>query len=206
MATIIRIQVLLMHPNTSPTPPGHWGNSSSQIKIIDRLLTLEELNELHRYARCNDDWSAVLTQSSWIDRVHRNFTENNAADISNKLYSTSKQIVETEFNVLVDSSGIQLNRWRAGEKQAPHADKQELDGGPNCCPGYDVSSIFYLNDDYEGGEIFFPNQSLTIKPTSNKLISFPGDIDFMHGVNKIMSGIRYTMTIFWTVLELKDTQ
>ena len=58
--------------------------------------------------------------------------------------------------------------------------------------------VYYLNDDYEGGEIYFPNQNIKLKPKPNTLVFFPGTLEYLHGVNPITNGIRYTLTSFWT--------
>lgn len=186
------------------TPSGYWGNSVDNIHIFEDLLPTDNLAELLRYAKCNDDWSAVYGHHQWSDRVHRDFTESIAKQIYENLYIKTKNILQTAFDVSVDSAGFQLNRWRVGDGQSPHADKQELDGSTNCCPTYDLSSVFYLNDDFEGGEIFFPIQSFIAKPVRNMLIMFPGDINFIHGVNTVTKRIRYTVSTFWTVKEIRS--
>ena len=186
------------------TPSVHWVNSVGNIHIFEDLLLTDELAELFRYAKCNDDWSAVYGHHQWSDRVHRDFTESTAKHICDNLYVKTKNLLETMFDVLVDSAGVQMNRWRVGDEQSPHADKQELDGSTNCCPTYDLSSVFYVNDDFEGGEIFFPIQSFTAKPAKNMVIMFPGDINYIHGVNTVTSGIRYTVSMFWTVKGIRS--
>jgi hypothetical protein len=186
------------------TPSGYWGDSVDNIHIFENLLPTDELAELLRYAKCNDDWSAVYGHHQWSDRVHRDFTEPIAKNIYENLYIKTKNILQTTFDILADSTGAQLNRWQVGDEQAPHADKQELDGSKNCCPTYDLSSVFYLNNDFKGGEIFFPIQSFTAKPVRNMLIIFPGDINFIHGVNTVTDGIRYTVSTFWTVTGIRS--
>lgn len=186
-----------------PTPPGYWGSGSEHIVIFENVLSPSELSELHRYANCNDDWSAVSGQYHWMDRVHRTITESSAKSIIKSLHDSMRSITQNHFGVFVQANGIQLNRWRVGDSQNPHADKQELDGGPNCCPMYDLSSIFYINDDYGGGEVFFPKQNLSISPPANTVLSFPGDINYLHGVNEVTFGVRYTVSVFWTVTKIK---
>jgi hypothetical protein len=61
--------------------------------------------------------------------------------------------------------------------------------------------LFYINDDYEGGELYFPNQGIQFKPKRGSAYFFPGDMNYVHGVTKIKSGIRYTCPFFWEILE-----
>lgn len=60
-----------------------------------------------------------------------------------------------------------------------------------------MSALIYLNDDYEGGEIVFPKQNLTIKPKSGMLIAFPGNPMYPHSVNPCYGNLRYTISL-WT--------
>mgnify|MGYP000379967471 FL=1 len=59
------------------------------------------------------------------------------------------------------------------------------------------SSVFYLNDDYDGGELFFPEFDLTIKPKLGDLITFPTNSMYMHAVKEVKSGTRYTIALSW---------
>ena len=60
-------------------------------------------------------------------------------------------------------------------------------------------SLFYLNDDYEGGELYFPLQDVKFKPKKGAAYFFPGDKNYIHGVTEIKSGIRYTCPFFWEI-------
>ena len=51
--------------------------------------------------------------------------------------------------------------------------------------------LFYLNDDYEGGEISYPEYNVDHKPTRGDLVIHTTEV--IHGVKKIKSGMRYRM-------------
>jgi hypothetical protein len=90
--------------------------------------------------------------------------------------------------------------------QWPHADK-ELHEGPDAgqpgnFPWYDLGTIFYLNEDYEGGRLHFPKQDVAIKPKKKAAYFFPGDLNYIHGVDVITEGVRYTSPWFWTISKL----
>ncbi len=111
--------------------------------------------------------------------------------------------VDKFFNVDVQATGPAIVRWPIGTRQEPHADKELHEGPdagmPNAFPWYDIASIFYFNDDYEGGEIYFPIQGLEYKPKAGSAYFFPGDMNYVHGVRPIISGNRFTSPFFWTV-------
>lgn len=56
------------------------------------------------------------------------------------------------------------------------------------------SALAYLNDDYEGGELYFPDLDFGIKPKKGMLITFPGNLHYVHGVAPITKGTRYTLS------------
>jgi hypothetical protein len=60
-----------------------------------------------------------------------------------------------------------------------------------------VSMSFYLNDDYEGGEIEFSRFNLKIKPKANQAIFFPSNYVYNHTVHPVTSGTRYAVVGWW---------
>lgn len=61
-----------------------------------------------------------------------------------------------------------------------------------------VSTVIYLNDDYTGGELSFPEieNGYFYTPEKYELVYFP--TAYLHGVNLIKSGKRYIITIGYT--------
>ena len=205
----------------SITPSGYFGNSPDNIVELEDMVTLEEQEYLLNFAKNNQSWD--ITESQWNENGniiydHRVW-ENRVATRDTLLSSDPKvvkilhkviermtpKIVE-KFNVQVDPTDAAIVRWPIGAMQFPHADK-ELHEGPdagtqNEFPWYDLGTVFYLNDDYEGGELFFPLQNIKFKPKARAAYFFPGDKNYIHGVTKITEGCRYTAPFFWTVTEL----
>lgn len=93
---------------------------------------------------------------------------------------------------------VNLTRWRPGEFQAPHADRENMDGSPHPFPWRDYGCVLYLNDDFEGGEVYFPLHDLQPKITPGMLAFFPGDLEHLHGVKPVRDGVRYTLSCFLT--------
>jgi hypothetical protein len=56
-----------------------------------------------------------------------------------------------------------------------------------------VSLVGYVNDDYDGGEIYFRNQSLKIKPTAGDLFIFPSNYMYPHQAMPVISGTKYSI-------------
>jgi len=61
-----------------------------------------------------------------------------------------------------------------------------------------MSFIIALNDDYEGGELCFPVQSVTIKLKKGQAVAFPPYWTHPHYTNELIGNtFRYTLN-FWT--------
>lgn len=81
------------------------------------------------------------------------------------------------------------SHWQAGTKGDLHIDAQ----GPE--PFIEWSTIMYLNDpsEYEGGEIYFPNQEFSYKPKKYSAVFFPSaGTEYVHGITEVKSGHRHT--------------
>jgi hypothetical protein len=86
----------------------------------------------------------------------------------------------------------QLLKYGVGEEYRKH-----YDGSTHI--GRAVSAIVYLNSDYVGGEIEFPNFGVKIKPEPGMLILFPSNYAYAHTAHPVTSGTKYAL-VTW----LKD--
>lgn len=62
----------------------------------------------------------------------------------------------------------------------------------------DIATLIYINNDYLGGEIYFPEYDISYKPEPGDLLTFPDNPDYVHGVKSISEGIRYTTPRWFT--------
>jgi hypothetical protein len=61
-----------------------------------------------------------------------------------------------------------------------------------------MSTIYYINDNYEGGEIVFPRFGITYKPAANDFIVFPSTYVYNHSVLPVIEGTRYAVVSWLT--------
>jgi leucine proline-enriched proteoglycan (leprecan) len=80
----------------------------------------------------------------------------------------------------------------------PHADNANPDGTPNKMAHRDLSGIIYLNDDYEGGELYFTALDIAVKPRRGMLIGITAGFHHEHAVLRVEKGTRLTMPFFLT--------
>jgi 2OG-Fe(II) oxygenase superfamily len=64
-----------------------------------------------------------------------------------------------------------------------------------------VSLVGYPNDDYEGGELFFPKININVKPEAGDLFIFPSTYLFSHVAKPVKSGTKYSLV---TMLDYND--
>lgn len=74
-----------------------------------------------------------------------------------------------------------------------HAD----DGGGPASHHRMVTVMIYLNSAFSGGEIIFPQHGIKHRPTAGDVLIFPGNSEFLHGVEPIASGERYALMQSW---------
>lgn len=56
-----------------------------------------------------------------------------------------------------------------------------------------LSFVLFVNDDYEGGELYFPRQDILVKPEKGMALFFPSGVTHPHGVRPVLKGTRYTI-------------
>jgi hypothetical protein len=98
---------------------------------------------------------------------------------------------ETRFNIRMDyMEEINYIKYGIGQHFKQHGD----DGFSYSST---VSTVAYLNDDYEGGELAFNNLGFKIKPKIGDIILFPSNFIFMHEALPVKSGVKYSaVTMF----------
>jgi hypothetical protein len=103
------------------------------------------------------------------------------------LYQKHKNL-DGEVNIATDAA---IKKYNVGTEMGPHADQN--DGNTQLR----FSIVAYLNDDYEGGELEFPNHNISLKPKAGSIVIFPSSEPYLHKSNKLISGTKYMCPGFW---------
>jgi hypothetical protein len=165
-----------------------------------------------------EDWFIEYTQNLkrfCLEKFGRDDVDNLVAEgkfevthgWQDKNYNLENEVVThsiierlSHFVKLVDpsleASGLKtLQRMQEGIQLKAHTD-QDTD------PSIRYATIIYINDNYNGGELFFTNKDIEIKPKAGSLIVFPGTNEFNHGVRHVQAGpIRYVLVGFIKVVD-----
>jgi hypothetical protein len=197
-------------------PPGYFGTGPENIKIIKNFIDQDDVKQIYKFAKTINEWLAdgaediynedgVCTYSAWYWK-DRQCSSEILQRISPEIYDLVDFYIDKMgalagefFNCKLEKRPPCIIRWFAGIEQQPHADKQLLDGSPNPFKEYDVNSLFYYNDDFEGGELYYPDFDIVVKPEPGLAVIHPGDIHYLHGVKMITAGERFTTPAFYTV-------
>jgi hypothetical protein len=166
------------------------------------------------------DWYSIGTMMN-IPMPHKNFSvveeypdiphaikQKEFIDhISNCFYTFTEDYIK-EYNITLPKwahSGISICRYDETKNTdyfalEYHTDTHEFDKES---PGlkFAITCTMYLNNDYEGGEISFLNESesevVTWKPKAGDIIIFPSGLPYFHGVHPIFKGKRYIIRLWW---------
>lgn len=89
-------------------------------------------------------------------------------------------------------STFEIKEYKTGADMGPHFDAYPGENNETI-----LSAVLYMNDNYEGGELSFPEHNITIKPEAGCLIFFPSTPDYVHQSKIITSGKKYCIPLFF---------
>lgn len=112
------------------------------------------------------------------------------------------------YNVTIKDSELpQILVYHGGGHYRPHIDAEALFNDGSGVLSWkknvarDISIVVYLNGDFEGGEIVFPKQAISVKPREGLMLAFPSNHHFLHGVNPVTKGVRYAIVDWFSLGE-----
>lgn len=159
-------------------------------EISDFLLD-EEVSSFLSYIQSSpdEDWYADMATGHWAGRSLLLRNANNS-----QIETVTDEVQDRLFNSFTDYSRIhQLNsilRALPGQSMGPHRDDVEPEDKINM---YGV--VIYINDDYEGGEIYYPEVGMAHKPKAKSMVVHRAST--VHGVNPVVGdNVRYIITSF----------
>lgn len=191
------------------------------ILIQSNAIAASELEFLARYVRAaRMEQSAVSNFSEdapeegvqWVvnkevrDTHHLHQTTTIVRKLRSLLKASISSFVEPFYNVKIrDWEPLQLLHYGQGGHYIPHVDAETLytdDDGLELWEktlDRDLSVVYFINDDFDGGELFFPKLDLLIKPKAGTLVCFPSDHNYIHGVKPVTAGRRFTVVTWMRV-------
>jgi hypothetical protein len=109
----------------------------------------------------------------------------------NNIFFENFDPVEKDY---MSSYGI-FSEWHDTYGILKYGEGQQFTNHIDDHPSYHrrVSTVYYLNDNYTGGESNFPRFDITFKPKANQIIVFPSTYVYNHSVSPVIEGERYAV-------------
>jgi hypothetical protein len=175
----------------------------------DNCLRYISILESHLNGQTRYSWNgAQVTTSAEVDLEARNakdFKFNSTGlgpktKENEKLYEMHNGIFQSIRRCVDDYGrywGVGINSYEAFnfvkyEGAGTHF-KIHADHGPTYVST--TSIVAYLNDEYVGGELWFPRFNLTIKPQAGDIVVFPSTYIYEHASQEMISGTKYSVVV-----------
>jgi hypothetical protein len=129
-----------------------------------------------------------------IEKVHPGAMNPIKESFYNNLFEIFQKgfaLVENDYRLMY---GIQTE-WHDNYQVLKYGEGQHFTNHVDDSLDYHrrISTLYYLNDNYSGGEINFPRFKLSIKPLKNQMILFPSTYVYNHSVSPVKEGTRYAV-------------
>lgn len=124
-----------------------------------------------------DDIDSLVSQGlyeitdNWYDKNLRI----NDHKIANILKKRCQELFDFRKDIQFNGCGT-IQRQYEGVPLKDHVDN-------HTDPSLEYAVVFYLNDEYTNGEVFFVNQKIELRPPKNSILVFPTSENWRHGVN-----------------------
>ena len=179
-------------------------NSSQIDKIghsLDNIIEIQDvINKKEHEKLLSDCKNLKFTGGSndpdnfWFNRIADN-SENDeeTTEILKKIFLIAKKSIESKYDIKIvnKKNSYNITVWRPAMSMHAHYDDADY-------KDYNFAALFYINDNYHGGEINFINLNKIIKPKANSLLIFPGHETYTHEVKTIINGHRYTSSLWFS--------
>jgi hypothetical protein len=175
------------------------GQSKDNIVIIDNFVSKEILYILDNFIK--EKTSEMTTDFNYLSKK---MFKDESPEVFEVFIDLEKKIPKyineylKKFNIKVEEKPL-FNMSFASRipntKMEEHFDYMPAEAS-NGNPLAHMTSLIYINDDYNGGELFFPTQNLTYKPELGSLVIFPSN--YLHGVLECFGNSRHSVLACYT--------
>jgi hypothetical protein len=114
----------------------------------------------------------------------------NGDTLEAKILSKMASALSDHYKTNMEIKSIFHSIMDVGGTNSPHWDNYVENGEE------DVSSLLYLNEDFDGGILSFINQKIYLKPEPGMFVFFRGDRDLLHEVEVVTKGSREALVGF----------
>jgi hypothetical protein len=184
---------------------GRLGVDKNRIVEIPNFVSKDVADSMVEYFKKEDRWGETAFNGSHGAPTQTGHVRPSDFGLDDSVFDMVNDklglAVSMVYNKQVTPSSIHAQKWEIGSSANPHSDNSDFDGNPS--EGFDnlkYVGILYLNSDYEGGDLYFPEHQISIHPNAGSMYIFSGGVENIHGVTEITSGTRYSIVSFWSFL------
>lgn len=158
-----------------------------KIEVIPSVLSLEEVNKL----LLDIDPKTNATDMKYFVAPEETYG-------IKKIKCTEHEIIKLSLHRLnINESSLEsasIVYYPTGSYNAPHADNCSIDNGVvTKHKDWTHTGIIFLNSEFTGGELVYPNQGCVFYPTIGTMVITPAGEQYIHYVNKVLTGERFTL-------------
>jgi len=168
--------------------------SASLIKVLDKQA--ENGGIQWTPISFYESYSSILPKDGDPELEEFGLPSTFLSDVKAKMIEAVASIKGLDPKVIVEI-GYHTQKWEPGAFARKHSDNTDEHGNTGPFERSRYAAFIYLNDDFEGGLLKFPDQDVEIDPKVGTLAVFDGGHKNMHEVTLITKGIRYTIGSFW---------
>lgn len=104
--------------------------------------------------------------------------------------SENNHTLDALHSCISADEGFQVLKYEKG-----HFYKLHIDFGDNSKRV--ISILVYLNDNYKGGETYFPRQNVKVKGNQGDVLVFPSNYCYPHSAEEILEGVKYSVVTWF---------
>jgi hypothetical protein len=186
----------------------------SNILLWKNVISKENCNTIIKLIEENSDWQNAKIGNKENTKEDMSYRSNKVDYLTSRFgvnsniywchntigYGIKKVLEETikeyKYNenfldyFVSQDEGFQVLKYEKGQFYKTHLDSSKENGRV-------LSVLLYLNEDYEGGETYFPRQDMKIKGEQGDVLLFPSNYCYPHSAEEILNGIKYSVVTWF---------
>ena len=122
-------------------------------------------------------------------------------ELNSKIQSKIESFLDKKFVSQwqnTENTGV-ISRYTTGGSLPMHTDRVHSSG-----EHYYYSCVYYINENYKGGRLFFPEQDIGINPKENSIVFLPSH--YMHKSEEVTNGEKMVSVTFFSEISVSTIE
>jgi len=182
-----------------------------RIRVVEKFVPPEICAEIIRSVDPATLEDAIIGEEDHpsapvrVDKRARNALVHNinavASQVNREMQRIVDELVEPFYGMRIDyweNPGILV--YPPGGFYVPHNDGESVVHDPERYVwewqriiDRDISVVWYLNEDFDGGELEFPNFQVSVRPLTGMVVTFPSTHEYAHAAKPVTRGTRFAV-------------